>query len=102
MFCPNCRSLVIPKAGTVACKKCGYEGEVGEADPDDTVTSRAEEREVVILEGDTLGTMPKTKQQCPECGHGEAHYKLLQTRKADEPETMILTCPECKHRWRKY
>lgn len=99
MFCPNCRAMVFPKDGRIACPKCGYEGEAGGSD---ATVQRATDREIPVLEGDTLETLPKTEAQCPECGHREAHYVLMQTRKADEPETMILTCAECKHKWRKY
>lgn len=99
MFCPECRSLVHPKDGEIICDNCGYEGEAG---PSQKVQRKSEGEDIPVLKGGTLETMPKTEEMCPECGHGEAHYVIQQTRAADEPETMIYTCPECKHRWREY
>ena len=40
--------------------------------------------------------------KCPKCGHDEAYYKIIQTRRADEPPTRIYKCTKCGHVWREY
>lgn len=39
---------------------------------------------------------------CPKCGYGMAAYKTMQTRSADEPETILYAClgDNCRHTWR--
>jgi len=59
------------------------------------------EKETVILEKQ-LDVLPKTRTECPKCGHNEAYWILKQTRSSDEPETRIYTCTKCEHRWRAY
>lgn len=52
----------------------------------------------------------KTKQEesginktCPECGHYLSYSPIIiQTRRADEPPTIIYKCKKCKHNWREY
>jgi DNA-directed RNA polymerase subunit M len=58
-------------------------------------------REVAVVETKTA-TLPKTEEQCPKCGNGEAYWVLRQTRGADEPETRIFECTKCGHKWREY
>jgi DNA-directed RNA polymerase III subunit RPC11 len=43
----------------------------------------------------------KTSERCPACGHGEAYFKQLQIRSADEPMSVFYRCTtkECGHRW---
>lgn len=43
---------------------------------------------------------PKTSETCPECGHGEAYYRLQQIRAADESEDRFFTCGQCEYKWR--
>jgi len=65
------------------------------------MTERNQDREILIL-NETNDTMPKTKAECPKCGHNEAFFILRQTRAADEPETRIYRCVKCSHSWREY
>ena len=43
----------------------------------------------------------RTSVRCPACGHGEAFFKQLQIRSADEPMTIFYRCcdKKCGHRW---
>jgi DNA-directed RNA polymerase subunit M len=61
----------------------------------------ARPRDVAVVEV-KHATLPKTAEQCPKCGNGEAYWVLRQTRGADEPETRIFECTKCGHKWREY
>jgi DNA-directed RNA polymerase subunit M/transcription elongation factor TFIIS len=39
---------------------------------------------------------------CPRCNHGEAYFKQMQIRSADEPMTTFYRCcrEECQLEWR--
>ncbi|XP_071846166.1 DNA-directed RNA polymerase I subunit RPA12-like [Apostichopus japonicus] len=45
---------------------------------------------------------PTVDRQCQKCGHGILHYNTLQTRSADEGQTIFYYCPNCKHREIEY
>ena len=101
MFCPDCKRLMRParSAGVWKCTGCrkelplGRGVEVGRSTPTG--------RRVAVVETKTA-TLPKTEEQCPKCGNGEAYWVLRQTRGADEPETRIFECTKCGHKWREY
>ena len=98
MFCPKCKSLMLPKADDFVCSKCGHKKKKkGSA----VVVEKQGERETVFLEKQ-IDILPKTRTECPKCGHNEAFWVLRQTRASDEPETRIFTCTKCNHRWRAY
>ena len=42
-----------------------------------------------------------TQFRCPRCKNNETTYYTLQTRSADESETIFITCLNCGKRWRK-
>ena len=98
MFCPKCKSLMLPKADDFVCSKCGYrKKKKGRS----IVVEKQVEKETVFLEKQ-IDILPKTRTECPKCGHNEAFWVLRQTRASDEPETRIFTCTKCGHRWRAY
>lgn len=98
MFCPKCKSLMLPKADDFVCSKCGNKKKKkGSA----VVVEKQVEKETVFLEKQ-IDILPKTRAECPKCGHNEAFWVLRQTRASDEPETRIFTCTKCNHRWRAY
>ena len=37
---------------------------------------------------------------CPKCRKDKTTYYQMQTRSADEPMTVFITCTSCQHRWR--
>jgi DNA-directed RNA polymerase subunit M len=103
-FCPNDKSMLLPKNGKMTCAKCGYVlGGKIESRP--ITTSKAETRDITVLDDAAMAKLevnPKMKAECPNCGNNEAYYRTQQTRKSDEPETAFLRCTKCDYRWRKY
>ncbi len=55
-------------------------------------------REQKWLEGNT--SMKTDKFRCSRCGKSECSYYEMQTRSADEPMTIFITCLNCNKRWR--
>ena len=97
-YCPKCKCLMFPKGDMLVCQKCGAETKKsGSA----IVVEKQKMKETVVLEK-KIDILPKTRVECPKCGHNEAFWVLRQTRASDEPETRIYTCVKCEHRWRAY
>lgn len=38
---------------------------------------------------------------CPSCSYGQAYFKEIQTRSADEPATLFFKCVQCEHQWKE-
>lgn len=101
-FCDDCGAIILGKEGEKAtCKSCGQKKEVEEETKLNEKIDRKDDKEIIDSSaGDEIH--PTTEIDCPECGHGKAHYWTKQTRAADEPETQFFKCEECKHQWREY
>ncbi|HUT26963.1 MAG TPA: transcription factor S [Methanomassiliicoccales archaeon] len=101
MFCPKCRSIMKPDKGAFICRNpiCGCE--VTKTGEPVCFTTSGKEKEMTVIEGNAP-TLPRTRTECPKCGHLEAFWVLRQTRAADEPETKIFRCVSCSHSWREY
>jgi len=99
MFCPECRALLVPAEGKLRCGRCGYTAEV--PNESHSVTAEGKEREFVVV-ADEVKVLPRTRAECPKCGHLEAEWHIRQTRASDEPETRFLRCLSCGHTWREY
>ena len=56
------------------------------------------QREQKILEGNKSRATDQFK--CRRCGKRECTYYELQTRSADEPMTIFVTCLNCGKEWR--
>jgi transcription elongation factor S-II len=56
-------------------------------------------REQKILEGNK--GFATTMYKCNRCGKRECTYYEMQTRSADEPMTIFITCLNCGKRWRQ-
>ena len=84
----------------MVCRKCDFEKPVEEISVE-KIREGAIERETLILYGD-MDTLPRTKIECPKCGHNEAAYVIRQTRAADEPSTRIYRCAKCMYTWREF
>ncbi|KAJ0971097.1 hypothetical protein J5N97_019056 [Dioscorea zingiberensis] len=86
LFCPTC-PYVCPISGKIVKKE------------------RLVKREMEpIFSGDkAMEFAPKTQATCPRCHHGEAYFRQMQIRSADEPMTTFYTCcnDKCKHDWRE-
>jgi DNA-directed RNA polymerase subunit M/transcription elongation factor TFIIS len=63
------------------------------------LTNAQLEREQNILEGNKGNTTDQFK--CGRCKKRECSYYMLQTRSADEPMTIFITCHNCGNRWRQ-
>ena len=101
MFCPKCKSLMLPK--TVGGKKqfvcsCGYK----QAAEKVTIVETSEPAKgVVVVEKETSVNVI-VDAQCEKCGNKKAEYWEVQTRSADEPPTRFHKCTKCGHTWREY
>jgi DNA-directed RNA polymerase subunit M len=89
---------MLPKENDFICNKCGYQQKKKGRS---ILVEKQKEKETVFLEK-KIDILPKTRTECPKCGHNEAFWILRQTRSSDEPETRIFTCVKCNHRWRAY
>ena len=98
-FCGNCKSLVYPVEGKLACKKCGWSAEGPVVSRFLTSAPAVKARVVMEHEADVRQQQSVT---CPKCGHDKAFFHLMQTRRSDEPPTQINECVKCKHSWRDY
>ncbi len=103
MFCPKCGSLMFPTDGKLRCNACGTERSLSGNVPVAKVLQQARDRPADTLVLDEITeTLPKTRVECPKCGHYEAFWVMRQTRAADEPTTRIYRCVKCGHTWREY
>ncbi|OGI14514.1 transcription factor S [Candidatus Micrarchaeota archaeon RBG_16_49_10] len=107
-FCDKCGNLMIftekGKASGYLCRNCGHFAKAEEGESTmlaEDVDGGAEEVKV-IGKDDDYKQYPKSKIDCPNCGHGEAYWYMQQTRGADEPQTRFYSCVKCKHKWREY
>ena len=103
MFCQKCGSVLLPKkegSKRILVCSCGYKSSGTEKTTiTETINRQAKEVEVIEKE---IETLPKTKAECPKCGHKEAYFWTMQTRAGDEPETKFLKCEKCRYTWRDY
>ena len=102
LFCAKCGSILAPKKDDprkIVCTGCGYAPrqqkmlKIGEKVD---ITKKLE-----IIDK-TMETLPKTEANCPKCSHNKAYYWMVQTRAADEGETMFFRCVKCNNQWRSY
>ncbi|PLW80381.1 transcription factor S [Candidatus Woesearchaeota archaeon] len=102
MFCPKCKSLMMPKKEgekvLMACS-CGYTNKKAETT---TLKEEMKETEDIQVVSDEPDNLPLTEAECEKCGHGKAYWWVQQTRASDEPETKFLKCEKCKYTWRDY
>jgi DNA-directed RNA polymerase subunit M len=103
MFCPKCGGILFPsddrRKGLVC--RCGYSSrKKQELVINEEVKSDKKERVEVVDK--KIETLPKTDEECPECGNCSAYYWTVQTRAGDESETRFFECVKCGNRWRDY
>ena len=101
MFCPKCKKIMRPENDKFVCKNPACGCEVMKNGEPKCFTTSGKDKEMTIIDGNTP-TLPRTRIDCPKCGHQEAFWVLRQTRAADEPETKIYRCVSCGHPWREY
>jgi DNA-directed RNA polymerase subunit M len=100
-FCPQCKSMMMPKDGMMVCRKCGHK--MPRAAGGESMVSKTKQldRVVPVLEQESAG-LPTTSARCPECGHNIAYWWLRQLRSADESEVRFFRCTKCSRTWREY
>lgn len=98
-FCPECKSLMMNRAGKSVCGKCGHMGVHKKISTSEKVDGQKLQI-AVVDEREEL--MSKVKEDCPKCKHNECYFWSRQTRAGDEGETSFYKCVKCKHTWRKY
>ena len=101
MFCPKCKSIMMPKVTKnkkqFVCS-CGYKQEAESV----TIKEEAEPaKEVVVIEKEAQ-VHPIVEAECSKCGNRKAETWEIQTRAADEPATRFHKCTKCGHTWREY
>ncbi len=105
-LCPRCGTLMTLKRENErsfwACRRCGYSEERGQLVKREQITHTQKEKVIVVEEGSSYKAMPKTAASCPECGHNEAFYWMVQTRRGDEGMTRFYRCVKCGRTWREY
>lgn len=95
-FCPNCKSMLIPKDGVLQCI-CGYI----EFTPQVINEKFLKPKEIEVIDealehiGDDVAPMT-----CWNCGNVGVYFWMVQMRRADEPPTRFYKCKKCKKVWR--
>ncbi len=106
MFCPKCGSLMFPQDHRFVCSNpnCLHERGIAEkeAQAARVVSRLKKEKPDTLVLDEITDTLPRTRAECPKCGHYEAFWVMRQTRAADEPTTRIYRCTKCSHTWREY
>ena len=105
-FCDKCDAMMMPFKdedgnNVLKCRSCGH---VQKGDTDLKVSQpvkRTARDKIIVVEDDSI-PMPKTAASCPKCGHNEAYYWTVQTRRGDEGATEFYRCTKCRHTWRNY
>ena len=101
MFCPKCRSILLPKKEGLVCLRCGYKAK---GEKEKTIKEKIKkEKKLEVVHKEEAEHLPISKEmECPKCGHKGAYYWEIQTRASDEPATRFFKCEKCKHTWREY
>ena len=103
-FCPKCGTTLMPakkeRRVVLRCPKCNY---VTKKATKAVSKIRQEKEKIVVIgkEEQKIRTLPKTRAECPKCGHNEAFYWIVQTRGADESSTQFFRCIRCGATWRE-
>ncbi|KAK8779444.1 hypothetical protein V5799_019211 [Amblyomma americanum] len=101
-FCKRC-GAVLPLPGYddfVVCKLCGVKIDVRCFDGLETTSTVVFNDRAAALKKAAPGAGAKSAgplvdRKCSRCGHEGMTYATLQTRSADEGQTIFYSCPEC-------
>ncbi|GHJ87557.1 hypothetical protein NliqN6_3959 [Naganishia liquefaciens] len=104
LFCPYCSNYLTIGApeGTNRwqCSSCPYIFAIKKEMTSRTHLKRKEVDDVMGGEA-AWENVDKVPAVCPKCDYGEAYYRQLQIRSADEPMTTFYRCVNCKNQWRE-
>lgn len=88
MFC-KCGAIVqISKRNTAVCRSCGRRNRITYQD----VVFEKTYHEVTSAACEEHLSVPTIHQTCPKCGAEEMRYNAIQTRSADEGQTVFYYC----------
>ncbi|GFS71488.1 DNA-directed RNA polymerase I subunit RPA12 [Nephila pilipes] len=103
-FCPECGTVLpLPDAqSTVICLACKFRVDVQTFDQLTTECSikfdnRKKFKKLKEKGDKKAADGPMDDRECSKCGHQGMIYATLQTRSADEGQTVFYSCPNCKH-----
>jgi DNA-directed RNA polymerase I subunit RPA12 len=107
-FCPECGTIFpLPSNNeNVTCmnKNCGFQVPVKAFEnvvtSSEVVFNKNSGRKLVELP-DEFGLGPMVDKICLHCGNDRMIYTTLQTRSADEGQTIFYLCPKCRFRDRE-
>ncbi|GAU13606.1 hypothetical protein TSUD_347100 [Trifolium subterraneum] len=95
-FCPMCGSMLmlqLQSPGTrFYCKTCPYVCPIERGVKIKRKQFLVRKGIETILSFDDMKNAPTSEVPCPNCRHGKAAYKEVQTRSADEPATIFYAC----------
>lgn len=101
MFCPKCKSILMPKS--VDGKKkficaCGFKSDAESI----TITETNSKKNDFAIVDEEKSVNLIIDANCPKCGPVKAEFWEIQTRALDEPPTRFHKCKKCNHTWREY
>uniref|UniRef100_A0A1D1XWJ0 DNA-directed RNA polymerase subunit n=1 Tax=Anthurium amnicola TaxID=1678845 RepID=A0A1D1XWJ0_9ARAE len=108
-FCPTCGMLLqyeAAKSGKQSrffCPTCPYVYAIHGKIVKKQRLPKKKEVEPVFSWEEAMSSAPKTQVTCPRCNGGEAYFRQMQIRSADEPMTIFYMCcnGKCKYEWRE-
>lgn len=102
-FCPSCGSILpLPSTcATVQCNLCNFTTDISSFN---NIVSKTRinfnSLDINLSDGNKLSkgkiAGPTVERKCWRCGHNEMTYKTLQTRSADEGQTIFYYCVKCE------
>jgi len=107
-FCPECGTIFpLPVEGdNVTClnRSCSFQVPVSVfynvVTTTEIIFNQNAGRKLTNLP-DEFGLGPMVDKICPQCGNDRMIYTTLQTRSADEGQTIFYLCPKCRFRDRE-
>ncbi|GMT28478.1 hypothetical protein PFISCL1PPCAC_19775 [Pristionchus fissidentatus] len=105
-FCSCCASILptpLIAPSDITCKVCGQTSSIKEKNNE--LVCRLEkvyEKRVMEDLEDDGGAESIVDHTCPKCAHTKATYSTMQTRSADEGQTVFYTCLNCKNKTIEY
>ncbi|XP_062515432.1 DNA-directed RNA polymerase I subunit RPA12-like [Corticium candelabrum] len=97
-FCPHCGTL-LPLPGisdVVTCLLCSYKINASVFEGVEEYSCKTYATKVTSKKEKTELDGPLAEKVCPNCGNKRMVYHTLQTRSADEGQTVFYKCPKCK------
>ncbi|XP_068651351.1 uncharacterized protein [Aristolochia californica] len=107
-FCPNCANLLQVEQTSAGnrfrlfCPTCPYVCEIKNKIVKNQFLVQ-KEVEAIFSGEDALKNAPKTEATCPACNFGQAYFRQMQIRSADEPMSTFYKCCNgtCNKEWRE-